>query len=102
MAEFEKDLYLIITYIAPSSSSISVAGGNIWEEIEECVQRVSVRGMVLIVGDQNARTGVRPDYPAGDLSGGGDGLLPVPTCSVRRNADQEVNAHGLKMLSLCK
>ena len=59
--------------------------------------------MVPIVGDQNARTGVRPDYPAGDLSGGGDGLLPVPTCSVeaRRNADQEGNAHGL-LLTLCK
>ena len=29
LAGFEKDLYLIITYIAPSSSSISVAAGNI-------------------------------------------------------------------------
>ena len=26
----------------------------------------------------------------------------MPTCSVRRNADQEVNAYGLKMLTLCK
>ena len=34
------------------------------------MQRVSERGILLIVGDQNARTGVRPDYPAGDLSGG--------------------------------
>ena len=26
----------------------------------------------------------------------------MPTCSVRRNADQEVNAHGLRMITLCK
>ena len=26
----------------------------------------------------------------------------MPVCSVRRNADREVNAHGLKMLTLCK
>ena len=102
LAGFEKEQYLIVTYIAPSSSSISVAAGNIWVGIEECVQRVLGRGMVLILGDQNARTGVRLDYPAGDLSGVGECLLPVPTCSIRRNVDQEVNAHGLKMLTLCK
>ena len=43
LAGFEKVLYLIITYIAPSSSSISVAAGNIWAEVEECVQRTSGR-----------------------------------------------------------
>ena len=101
-AGFQKDLYLIVTYIAPSSSTISSAIRNIWVEIEECVKRVSEIGFVLVVGDQNARTGSRPDFPESDLLGAGDGLIPVPTCSVRRNADREVNAHGLKMLALCK
>ena len=101
-AGFEKDLYLIVTYIAPSSSTISSAIRSIWVEIEECVKRVSETGFVLMVGDQNARTGSRPDFPASDLLGAGDGLIPVPVCSVRRNADREVNAHGLKMLTLCK
>ena len=63
---------------------------------------MSERGFVLIVGDQNARTELCPDFPASDLLGTGDGLIPVPICPVRRNADREVNAHGLKMLTLCK
>ena len=57
------------------------------------MKQVSVVGLVLIVGDENARTGSRPDFPEGDLGSEGDGLIPVPTCSVRRNADRETEKH---------
>ena len=66
------------------------------------MKRVLETGFVLMVGDQNARTGSRPDFTASDLLGAGDGLIQMPICSVRRNADREVNAYGLKMLTLCK
>ena len=43
LAGFEKYLYLIVTYIAPSSSSISVAAGNFWGENSRGVCAARVR-----------------------------------------------------------
>ena len=43
-------------------------------------------------GDQNARTGSRPDFLEGDLFSGGDVLFPAPTCVGGMHAVRDVNA----------
>jgi hypothetical protein len=93
---FEKDLYLIVTYINPKAPQ------SIWNLLEEWVTTLSARGLVLVVGDQNARTREDADFPvAGPAEGDGD-LNAVPTCLVRRNQDPRLNASGSKMLAICQ
>ena len=98
-AGFEKDLYLIVTYIPPRASK------RTWKLLEDWVQSLSARGLVLVVGDQNARTREDADFSAADLAAVAeedDGLIVIPTCSVRRNQDPKLNASGSKMLAMCK
>ena len=99
-AGFEKDLFLIVTYIVPHTSGRAARG--MWNALEECVRNVSARGQVLVVGDQNARTGEEADYPVLDLVAEEDVLNPIPTCSGRRNQDPRRNPNGCKMLEMCR
>jgi hypothetical protein len=101
-AGFAKDLYLVVTYIVPRGSTrISLATRSIWQELEECVTELSILGLVLVVGDQNARTGQLRDFTTVDESE--DDLLgPAPTCSVRRNQDQVTNWNGRQLVAMCK
>ena len=63
---------------------------------------LSVRGHVMVVGDQNARTREAADFPVTDLAEEEDVLNLVPTCLVRRNQDPTINSNGRKMLEMCQ
>ena len=80
-AGFEKDLYLIVTYIVPTATQ------RTWSLLEDWVRISSARGHVLVVGDQNTRTREDADFPVTDLAEGNDVLNAIPTRSVRSNTD---------------
>ena len=102
-AGFDRDLYLIVTYFAPrSDNTISMATRGIWEALQDEVLLLSPVGHVLIVGDQNARTGQRSDFEDSAVQADEELLGLAPTRSLRRNRDHVVNGHGRKLLELCK
>ena len=96
---YDKDLYLLVTYIAPRDSTvISMHTRALWEELEECVAALLPVGQVLVVGDQNARTGTLKDH----LLDCEEWMRPAPTSAPRRNQDSQANWHGRKMVAMCK
>ena len=102
-AGFVKDLYLVVTYIVPRRNTrISMATRSIWQELEECVSDLASRGLVLLVGDQNARTGQLRDFTTVEVVEDEDVLNPAPTCSMRRNQDNCTNWNGRQLIALCK
>ena len=101
-----RDLMLVACYIPPVGSPHYDSG--IWQRLEERVGEAYAVGEPLIVGDLNARTGDRPDFPqdadSADSSVGGlhsRGVAAVS--SVRRSQDARgtVNASGRRLLALC-
>ena len=95
-AGFEKDLYLIVTYIVPTATQ------RTWSLLEDWVRISSAKGHVLVVGDQNTRTREDTDFPVTDLAEGNDVLNAILTRSVRRNTDPKLSTNGTEMLAMCK
>ena len=102
-AGFERDLYLVVAYIAPKDrTKISLATSKIWDELQGQVGEALSKGQVLLVGDLNARTGTRPDFCAVQALREQYQLGAEPTCAARNNQDKIVNAHGRELLQLCQ
>ena len=104
-AGFARDLYIVVTYVVPiADNGISTASRGVWDALTACVQWALERGHVLVVGDQNARTRVLPDFPDVIMAGEDQTLLSSgPTRALRRSQDTgEPNSHGRNMLAMCK
>ena len=101
-----RDLMLVPCYIPPTTSRHY--DREVWDEIRRWVGEPYAVGDPLVVGDLNARTGDRPDFPAEaswmdasieSLSFGGS--VPVSTLRCSQDASGSVNASGRRVLELC-
>ena len=111
LTAFNQDLYIACTYLPPSTSSFHRHYDvDIFYDLENQIHHYSSLGKVILIGDMNARTSVRPDYIETDnLHGDLTQLLApllnyysdVPLCP-RINPDPTVNDFGFKLLTLCK
>ena len=101
-----RDLMLVTCYIPPSGSPHYDRA--VWQRLEEQIGEAYASGEPLLVGDLNARTGDRPDFPL-DVDSAGDAGEPMhfgnllPVSSVRRSQDARgtVNSSGRRLLELC-
>jgi hypothetical protein len=101
-----RDLMLVPCYIPPTTSRHYDRG--VWDEIRRWVGEAYAVGDPLVVGDLNARTGDRPDFPAEAswMDASIDSLpfagpVPVSTLRCSQDASGSVNASGRRVLELC-
>ena len=63
LTAFNQDLYIACTYLPPSTSSFyRHYDVDIFYDLENQIHHYSSLGKVILIGDMNARTSVRPDY----------------------------------------
>lgn len=101
------DLVLVACYIPPVTSPYYDDG--VWDDLHGRVEDAYGWGEVLVVGDLNARTGVRPDFPQDELGAalagdtlGRRGIVPTSAARASQDADGAVNASGRRLLELCR
>lgn len=101
----EKDTFLAIVYISPSSSPYAKVNDDIFEILEGDVANYSMLGQCVLCGDFNARTAREVDFCKDDISANTDifDMLAADKELVRFNTDSHcVDKHGQCLLDLCK
>ena len=85
------DLLLATCYLPPRGSG-GCPGDTTqwWAALEDDCAQAEALGLVLVVGDFNARTATQPDWPHNDVT------------RPRRSEDQVFDARGGQLLGLCK
>ena len=103
----DSDVYIAGVYVwGENSPAYNVIDVDFFTLLQEDINDFQPQGKVILCGDWNARVGngSRSDYIAYDSivnSIDDDDYLPdLP--SARRSLDNVCNAHGLKLLDLCK
>ena len=101
-----QDLMPVTCYIPPAGSPHYDRA--VWQRLEERIGKAYAVGEPLLVGDLNARTAGRPDFPLDislicDSSEAMDFGNLLPVSSVRRSQDARgvVNTSGRRLLKLC-
>ena len=98
----EKDLYVCGTYIPPQNSFYFLT--DLFEELENDIERFSSLGSILIMGDFNCRTGKYSNSVCQE----GNRLITndqseFSSCGTQRNSiDNELNNHGKRLLEICR
>ena len=102
---FEKDVYFCNTYILPQGSTVLNHNNfDFFEQIESDIEKYKPLGKIFLIGDLNSRTSNISDildydsyldYFDSDLS---NFVNIIP----RANKDHVIDAHGHKLLKLCK
>lgn len=98
----EQDVYLCALYIPPHDSPYF--DPDLFSNIETDIALFHRKGLIVLAGDFNARTGKENDFitdESGKFIPGGD-IPPPPNLTKRQNFDNIVNDHGKQLLDLCK
>lgn len=107
----EFDICICFAYIPPSESVYFKSHDiGFFEKLEQNVRLYSDVGKIAIVGDLNARTGVRNDFTDSpnmfdmyiDVIDGQDHANTDHILGNRTSEDSVCNSSGLKLLELCK
>ena len=99
----DKHLYLCGAYIPPENSRHFSL--DLFEELENEIANFRSKGLVMLLGDLNARTSKLNDFNSPD----GNRFLPTDLLEksqcfseCRNNLDNTVNNHGKNVLNICK
>ncbi|CAH3165340.1 unnamed protein product, partial [Porites lobata] len=98
----QQDVYLCALYIPPHDSPYF--DPELFSNIETDIALFHRKGLIVLAGDFNARTGKENDFitdESGKFIPGGD-IPPPPNLTKRQNFDNIVNDHGKQLLDLCK
>ena len=98
----EKDIYVCGTYIPPQNSIYFYP--ELFEELENDIEKFSVFGSILLMGDFNSRTGKYSDNVCQE----GNSIITndqseFSLCALQRHSfDNELNNHGKRLLEICR
>ena len=103
----DKDIFVGIVYLLPENSPYATPNSMpVIELLEEDIQKLSLSGNIMLLGDLNARTGTESDFipydspnyipSINELPYIGDGFPPA-----RANQDGVLNDRGKDLLELC-
>ena len=95
-----EDIFLGFFYISPERKKTS--SPNFFTTLNKELNIYRQKGVILVQGDMNARTGIESDFVDPDKS---DELFRVQNLSnqsIRNSEDSTVNARGRELLDLCK
>ena len=107
-------LYIINVYLPPDDTTFhcKTCNGDYFSALEQAIVEYSPKGHVCVMGDFNARTGAKPDFPDNDILSDiidDDNLNDL--CSDIKNFDRSnrttkdafvTNRYGNLLLNLCK
>lgn len=101
----EHDIYMCFAHIPPQNSTYTVrTGDTVLEEISKDICNYSKQGMVMLLGDLNARIGEKSDLILND----DNDYVPNPTDSLpdsiilsRKSQDKHISPRGNGLLDLC-
>jgi hypothetical protein len=101
----ETDVFLAGVYIwAEKSPCYNVINVDLFELLQQDINEFQTQGKVWLIGDWNARVGLKRDIILYDGIVDfidDDSYVPDLTCE-RKSMDNVTNAHGLKLIDLCK
>ena len=108
---FEKNVYLCFIYIPPSNSTYTIRTGcdkQLFEKLEQDIEKLSALGNVLLMGDFNAHINKYDlEFISNELNDNLDDFLP-PNCTAdaihkHRNTaiPQTTNSYGKSVIELC-
>jgi exonuclease III len=108
---FKKDVYLCFIYIPPSNSTYTIRTGcdkQLFEKLEQDIEKLSAIGDVLLMGDFNAHINKYDlDFISNELNDNLDDFVP-PNCTAdaihkHRNTaiPQTTNSYGKSVIELC-
>ena len=98
----EKDIYVCGTYIPPQNSIYFYP--ELFEELENDIEKFSAFGSILLMGDFNSRTGKYSDNVCQE----GNTIITndqseFSLCALQRHSfDNELNNHGKRLLEICR
>ena len=101
---FKQDVFICHTYLPPKTSSlVKNTDLDIFELIENGIEKYKPLGKVLITGDLNSRTSDIPDQILFDKHLDNiSNIAPVTYVSKRSNKDKTIDAFGKRLISLYK
>ena len=98
----EHDLYIGTYYGSPTNSTGNTNTENFFNTLNEEILSFRQRGVTLVQGDLNARTGNVIDFIESDKSDEELGITNVVDQFIRNSEDQVVNNRGKELLDVCK
>ena len=95
-----EDIFLGSFYISPERKKTS--SPNFFTTLNKELNTYRQKGVILVQGDMNARTGIDSDFVDSDKSDELFGVQNLSNQSIRNSEDSTVNARGRELLDLCK
>ena len=102
-----KDTYLIFVYCSPANSSyVTRTGLDSFADLEQKIANLEPNCEKILLGDLNARTGLKLDYieneDNSDLTLPSEYVTDSVTTFPRGNMDTVTNKYGDSLISLCR
>ena len=98
-----ENVYLGTFYVSPDNSKDrNRKNYDFYSAINEEVTLFSKKGLVLLQGDFNCRTGQEVDFVAGDKSDLDLGIENYDDQIMRNSEDKTINPRGKELLEICK
>lgn len=101
----DMDIFLAGVYIwVENSPAYNIINTDLFELLQQDINSYQSKGKVFLIGDWNARVGLKRDYIVCDhiidfLND--DSYMPDTPCE-RKSMDRVTNTHGSKLIDLCK
>jgi hypothetical protein len=103
--QFDDDVYLCGVYLwGADSPAYNVVNVDLFDVIQADIDELQELGSVYILGDLNSRVGLKNDFISYDVMNNyTDDEDYIPDTELCRDSvDRVSNAHGVKLLDLCK
>ena len=95
----KEDIYIGTYYVSPENSKIKDCKNyDFFAAVNEEVSHFSKKGLVLLQGDLNCRTGQEKDYVEADKSDDQLGIENFGNQNMRNAEDKTVNTRGKELL----
>ena len=98
----DKDIFIGTYYVSPPSSSNKSQHMDFFTDINEEINFFNKKGVVLVQGDLNARTGRDKDFISYDKFDEELGVENFSNQHERNSQDHITNARGKELLDVCK
>ena len=98
----DQTIFLCAIYIPPWGSPYY--NSDIFTDLEKDITKFSAEGLIMLIGDLNARTGSALDFVNSDhcIHVPGINLPQKHNLRRRKNYDSQINEHGKSLLEICK